>query len=56
MRFMDHGAFRQAATPCDGGRYVLPLSFAMGGEWEIDVDIATSKEKGKVQLDVDIIH
>ncbi len=46
MRFMDHGSFRQAATPSSDGQYALPLAFAMPGEWRVDLDIVTDTEKG----------
>jgi hypothetical protein len=55
MRYMDHGAFRQAATQSEDGQYELPISFAMGGDWQIDLDIATPSEHGSVQLDLDLI-
>jgi YtkA-like len=55
MRFMDHGAFRQAASPSDDGQYTLPISFAMGGEWQIDLDIVTPSDQGRIQLDLDLI-
>ena len=55
MRYMDHGAFRQAASPSDNGEYVLPLSFAMRGEWQIDLDVSTPTEHGIIQLELDLV-
>jgi hypothetical protein len=55
MRFMDHGTFRQAATPSVDGQYVLPLAFVMPGEWRVDLEIATPTERANMQLDLDFI-
>jgi YtkA-like protein len=56
MRFMDHGAFRQAAIPSSDGQYALPLVFVMPGEWQVDLEIVTPTERGTVQLDLDLIE
>ena len=55
MRFMDHGAFRQAAVTSHDGEYKLPLVFVMPGEWQVDVKIVTPTEEGTIHLDVDLI-
>jgi YtkA-like len=55
MRFMDHGSFRQAATRSSAGHYALPIAFAMPGEWQIDLEIATPSARGGLQLDLDLI-
>jgi YtkA-like len=56
MRFMDHGAFRQAATPSSDGEYALPLVFVMPGEWQVDLEIVTPAERGAVHLEVDLVE
>lgn len=56
MRFMDHGAFRQAATPSRDGEYALPLAFVMPGEWQVDLEIVTPAERGAIQLELDLVE
>jgi hypothetical protein len=55
MRFMDHGAFRQAGVPSHDGEYALPLVFVMPGEWQVDLEIVTPTEEGTIHLDIDLI-
>jgi YtkA-like protein len=55
MRFMDHGAFRQAAVTSHDGEYALPLVFAMPGEWQVDLEITTPTEEGTIHIDIDLI-
>ena len=56
MRYMDHGSFRQAAEPTGSGHYLLPLPFAMPGEWVLDLDVAAAGQRGAVQLNVDLFE
>ena len=37
MVWMDHGIDAQIGTKLDEGHYLLPLSFLMYGDWNVDV-------------------
>lgn len=41
MRYMDHGTFREIATPAGAGSYMVSLPFPMPGEWQLDLEIRT---------------
>lgn len=56
MRYMDHGTFRQVAQPAGEGHYLLLLPFAMPGEWQLDLEIATPAERATVQLNLDLLE
>lgn len=56
MRYMDHGAFAVAAIPDGDGRYVLALPFAMSGEWEVDLAIATDGTTVGMPLALSVIR
>jgi len=54
MRYMDHGAFEATGTSDSPGRYIVRLSFAMPGEYELRIAIATADRTGALLLDVDL--
>ncbi|MBI3968863.1 MAG: FixH family protein [Chloroflexi bacterium] len=54
MRFMDHGTLQRAAVPTGDGHYLLPLQFAMPGEWQIDLTITTPDSQGTIHLNLDL--
>lgn len=48
MVYMDHGIDAQTGTDLGGGHYVLPLSFLMYGDW--NVDMAVDLPEGRKHL------
>lgn len=49
MTYMDHGIDKLAGTQVGDGHYVLPLSFVMYGDWNVDTIVDLPKE-GKKRL------
>lgn len=49
MVWMDHGIDSQIGTKVDDGHYLLPLSFLMYGDWQVDVRMDFGDE-GKKHL------
>ncbi len=54
MRFMDHGTLKLVALHSDGGHYLLPVQFAMPGEWQVDIVIDTAGKQSTLQLLLDV--
>jgi len=56
MRYMDHGAFIVASIADADGRYLIQLPFAMAGEWEVDLAIATDGGSVGMPLALSIVR
>jgi len=54
MRYMDHGQFKTIALHSNGGHYLLPVKFAMPGEWQVEVEISTPGKYATLQLLIDV--
>lgn len=56
MLYMDHGTAQPEVVKGDAGHYLVPVQFAMAGEWELDVTIATADTPGVFALSFGIYH
>jgi hypothetical protein len=52
MREMQHGAFRGAGYPVADGHYLVPLPFAMPGEWRVGLQIDTHDQRSALLLEI----
>lgn len=54
MRYMDHGTFDTTGEPDGPGSYVVHLVFAMPGEYELRLIVASGATAGTLLLDLDL--
>ncbi|MBI1800926.1 MAG: FixH family protein [Chloroflexi bacterium] len=56
MRYMDHGQSKTIALRSSGGHYLLPVQFAMPGEYQVNIVINTAGKQTTLQLYFDLFE